>query len=116
MLHHKTFKIKSMVVVCSIPSLALIVKKNTSYDLKFLSFKFGKYYFITFEMPRVSYKRPVGKMKISLLFCPPVIRGPYLNPVDIGEGNPLLLKEKICIPLTIPVPPTYLPRLVNVVK
>ena len=32
-----------------------------SYDLKSLSFKFGNDTFITFEMPRVSYRRPVGK-------------------------------------------------------
>ena len=40
----------------------------------------------------------------------------YLPLVDIGEGIPLLLQEKICIPLTISVPPTYLPLLVNLVK
>ena len=48
-----------------------------SYDLKSLSFKFGNDTFITFEMPRVSYRRPVGKMNISLLFRPSVIRGPF---------------------------------------
>ena len=47
------------------------------YDLKSLSFKFGNDTFITFEMPRVSYRRPVGKMNISLLFRPSVIRGPW---------------------------------------
>ena len=46
------------------------------YDLKSLSFKFGNDTFITFEMPRVSYRRPVSKMNISLLFRPSVIRGP----------------------------------------
>ena len=46
------------------------------YDLKSLSFKFGNDTFITFEMPRVSYRRPVGKMNILLLFRPSVIRGP----------------------------------------
>ena len=50
-----------------------------SYDLKSLSFKFGNDTFITFELPRVSYKRPVGKMNISLLFRPSVIRGPWLS-------------------------------------
>ena len=48
-----------------------------SYDLKSLSFKFGNDTFITFEMPSVSYRRPVGKMNISLLFRPSVIRGPW---------------------------------------
>ena len=48
-----------------------------SYDLQSLSFKFGNDTFITFEMPRVSYRRPVGKMNISLLFRPSVIRGPW---------------------------------------
>ena len=47
-----------------------------SYDLKSLSFKFGNDVFITFEIPRVSYRRPVGKMNILLLFRPSVIRGP----------------------------------------
>ena len=46
------------------------------YDLKSLSFKFSNDSFITFEMPRVSCKRPVGKMNILLLFRPSVIRGP----------------------------------------
>ena len=50
-----------------------------SYDLKSLSFKFGNDTYITFEMPRVSYRRPVGKMNISLLFRPSVIRGPCFN-------------------------------------
>ena len=52
-----------------------------SYDLKSLSLKFGNDTFITFEMSRVSYKRPVGKMNISLLFRPSVIRGPW--PISI---------------------------------
>ena len=47
-----------------------------SYDLKSLSFKFSNDTFIAFEMPRVSYRRPVDKMNILLLFCPSVIRGP----------------------------------------
>ena len=50
-------------------------------DLKSSSLKFGNDTFITFEMPRVSYKRPVGKMNISLLFRPSVIRGPW--PISI---------------------------------
>jgi hypothetical protein len=44
------------------------------YDLKSFLFKFGNDTFITFEMPRVSYRRPVGKMNISLLFRPSVIK------------------------------------------
>ena len=47
-----------------------------SYDLKFMSFKFGNDIFITFEMPGVAYSRPVDKIHISLQFCPSVIRGP----------------------------------------
>ena len=50
-----------------------------SYDLKSLSFKLGNDIFITFEMPRVAYNRLVLKINISLLFCPSVIRGPWLN-------------------------------------
>ena len=38
------------------------------------------------------------------------------TPFDIGDGIPLMLYGKICITLTFPVPPTYLPCLVNVVK
>ena len=49
------------------------------YDLKSLSFEFGNDTFITFEMPRVSYRRPVGKMNISLLFRPSLIRGSCFN-------------------------------------
>ena len=49
-----------------------------SYDLKSESFKFGNNIFITFEMPRVAYIMSVGKINISLLFCPSVIRGPCL--------------------------------------
>ena len=47
-----------------------------SYDLKSLSFK---WYLITFEMPRVSYRRLVGKMNISLQYSVyvSVIRGPW---------------------------------------
>jgi hypothetical protein len=33
----------------------------------FLSSKFSNDYFITFEIPRVSYKRPIAKRNISLL-------------------------------------------------
>ena len=47
-----------------------------SFDLKFLPFKVGNGTVITFEMLRVFYRRPVGKMIISLLFRPSVIRGP----------------------------------------
>ena len=45
--------------------------------MKSSSSKFGNDTFITFEMPRVSYRRLVGKMNISLLFRPSVIRGPW---------------------------------------
>jgi len=41
-----------------------------SYDLKSIYFKFGNYIFITFEMARSSYQRPIGKINISVLFCP----------------------------------------------
>ena len=54
------------------------------YDLKSLSFEFGNDTFITFEMPRVSYRRPVGKMNISLLFRPSVIRGPWFDIELVG--------------------------------
>ena len=59
---------------------ATITKKNSvdSYDLKFLSFKFGNDIFITFEMPGVAYSRPVDIIHISLQFRPSVIRGPCL--------------------------------------
>ena len=40
----------------------------------------------------------------------------YLRLADIGERIPLLLKRKICKSLTFPLPPSYLPHLVNVVK
>ena len=43
------------------------------YDLKSLSFKFGNDTFITFEIPRVSYRRAVSKINIFLLFRPSVI-------------------------------------------
>jgi len=43
-----------------------------SYVLKSFSFKFGNDTFFTFEMPRVSYKRPVANMNILLLFRPSV--------------------------------------------
>ena len=46
-----------------------------SYDLKSRSFKFGNDIFITFEMPRVAYIMSIGKINISLLFRPFVIRG-----------------------------------------
>ena len=46
------------------------------YDLRSMSFKFGKDIFITFEMPGVAYSRPVDKIHISLQFRPSVIRGP----------------------------------------
>jgi hypothetical protein len=51
-----------------------------SYDLKFMSFKFGNDIFITFEIPGSSYSWPVDKIHISLQFRPSVIRGPCINP------------------------------------
>ena len=50
-----------------------------SYDLKSMSFKFGNDIFIIFEMPGSSYQRLIGKINISLLFRPSVIRGPCLT-------------------------------------
>ena len=35
--------------------------------------------FVNFEMPGSSYRRPIGKIHISLLFRPSVIRGPWLS-------------------------------------
>ena len=49
-------------------------KSVDSYDLKSLSFKS-----INFEMPRISYRRSVRKMNISLLFHPSVIKGPWVG-------------------------------------
>ena len=66
-----------------------------SYDLKFMSFKFGCNIVIIFEMPGSSYKRPVGKNDISLLFRPSVIRGPCL---DTGYFIPYLIWSWFCIP------------------
>ena len=48
-----------------------------SYDLMSLSFKFGNDTFVTFEMPRVPYRRPIVNMNILLIFRPSVIRGPW---------------------------------------
>ena len=53
-----------------------------SYDLKSMSFKFSNDIFITYEMPRVAYNRPVRKINISLLFRPSVIRAPCLSLVS----------------------------------
>ena len=47
-----------------------------SYVSKSRSFKFGNDIFITFEIPRVAYIMSVGKINMSLLFRPSVIRGP----------------------------------------
>ena len=78
-LQHKTFKIKSRVLVNSIPWLRIVkngkngqvhkagkVRSSSatptklfsvdSCDLKFMSFKFGNDIFIAFEMPRSSYQ------------------------------------------------------------
>ena len=65
-----------------------------SYDLKSMSFKFGNDIFITFEMPRVSYRRPVGKMNISLLFRPSVIRGPCPSLIAICKTKRVGSKER----------------------
>ena len=51
-----------------------------SYDLKSLSFKFGNDNLISFEMPRVAYKRPFWKNNILSLFRPSLIRGPCSAP------------------------------------
>ena len=42
-----------------------------------MSFKFGNDIFMTFEMPMQYYQRPIGKINISLQFCPSVIRSPW---------------------------------------
>ena len=55
-----------------------IKKKFDCFDLKSKSFKFGNDIFITFEMPGVAYIMSVGKINISLLFRPSVIRGPWM--------------------------------------
>ena len=56
--------------------MTIFMKAVDSYDLKSVLFKFGNDIFITFEMPRVAYIMFVGKINISLLFRPSVIRGP----------------------------------------
>ena len=64
-----------------------------SYDLKSISFKFSNDIFITFEMPRVAYSRPVDKIHISLQFRPSVIRGSWLSQLNefskILDSRPL---------------------------
>ena len=72
LLHHKNFKRKSRVVVCSSPWFCIVKNGHVheggkvgrsnatptklfsvdSYDLKFMLFKFGNAILITFEMPR----------------------------------------------------------------
>ena len=47
------------------------------FDLKFMSFKFGKDIFITYEMPTLSFQMIFCKTTISFLFRPSVIRGPW---------------------------------------
>ena len=54
-----------------------------SCDLKFRSYEFGNDIFITFEIPRVAYNRPVRRINISLQFRPSVIRGPCLLLVSL---------------------------------
>ena len=46
--------------------------------LKSRSFKFSNDTFITFEMSKEAYRMSVGKINISLLFRPSVIRGPWM--------------------------------------
>ena len=48
-----------------------------SYDLKFMSLKFGNDIFITFEKPRYIHKVQAQEIKF-LLFRPSVIRGPCI--------------------------------------
>jgi hypothetical protein len=73
-----------MIIVCS-TSWLWIVKNGQVHEggkvgrSNATPTKFGNVTFITFEMPWVSYRRPIGKMNISLLFCPSVIRGPWSN-------------------------------------
>jgi hypothetical protein len=55
------------------------------YDLKSRSFKFSNDIFITFEIPRVAYIISVGKVNLSLLFCPSVIRVPCTNTILISQ-------------------------------
>ena len=53
-----------------------------------MSFKFGYDTFIIFEMPGSYYQRPNGKINISLLFRPSVIRGPWISlqfDVEVAE-------------------------------
>ena len=58
-------------------SNAIPIKLFPVDDLKSMSFKSGNDILIIFEMPESSYQRPIGKNKISLLFRPSVIRGPW---------------------------------------
>ena len=58
-----------------------------SNNLKSMSFKFGNDIFITFEMPGVAYSMSFDKIHISLQFRPSVIRGPWLNEVEVCELN-----------------------------
>ena len=53
--------------------------KLISYDLKSMSFKSSNDIFITFELSRVAFNRPVCKINISLLFCLSVIRNPCIR-------------------------------------
>ena len=46
--------------------------------------------FIIFEMPRVAYIMSVGKINISLLFRPSVIRGPWIKPPLVVHKNKTL--------------------------
>ena len=63
-----------------------------SYDLKSMSFKFGNDIFITFEMPRVAYSKPVDKIHISLQFRPSVNRGPWTSTYK-EESKSLLIRD-----------------------
>ena len=64
------------------------------YDLKSFSFKFGNDIVITFEMPSVANKRPVGKIYISMLFRPSVIRGPCLD-LPLPDHNDCVMLSNI---------------------
>jgi hypothetical protein len=78
LLHHKTFKMKSMVLVNSIPYCEKMAKNGQfhegrkvrrlvrlapnffpvdSFDLKFMSLKFHNNIFIAFEMPMIFWKK-----------------------------------------------------------
>ena len=66
-----------------------------------MSFKFGYDTFIIFEMPGSSHQRPDGKINISSLFRPSVIRGPC--PISTcREGVGADYSSQIFFPSDIP--------------